>query len=249
MSYSVFSVPIEGASIEVCLQLVREASTAQWVVTANPENLLEAKKDAAYAGVLQQADMRTVDGFGLWACLRLVGAKTKRVTGVALAEALLSEAQRKGYRVGFFGGKTGEAMASVKRLQASGNYSKVSFCVEEGGLVDRLGVDDEKGEEGRYRMTLFDPQIVFVALSFPGQERWILEHMSEFPSLKVIVGIGGTFNFWSGAIARAPGWMQAIGLEWLWRLIQEPRRIGRIFRAVVVFPIAFLFDVLAKKKG
>jgi len=253
MSYPVFTVPIEGVSLATCLQMVREATSPQWIVTANPENLLEARKDVSYAKVLQQADVRTVDGFGLWACLRLVGNQTQRVTGVTLAEALLDEAQRHGYRVGFFGGEAGEAEEAMKRLQQSGRYPTVSFCVEAGGRVDRDGKDDDpsassgQGEEARYRMTMFDPQIVFVALSFPGQERWIQEHMGEFPSLRAIVGIGGTFNFWSGAIKRAPGWMRSVGLEWLWRLMQEPRRIGRIFRAVIVFPVVFLADRLTNK--
>ena len=90
------------------------------------------------------------------------------------------------------------------------------------------------------RPAFFDPHILFVAFGHPKQERWILNYAKEFTHLKAVVGVGGTFDVWAGDITRAPSLLRQLGLEWLWRLIQEPRRVKRIWNAVVVIPLLFL---------
>ena len=84
------------------------------------------------------------------------------------------------------------------------------------------------------------PDILFIAYGCPKQELWIARNLSKCPSVKVAMGIGGTFDFVSGQIKRAPKTFQKIGLEWLWRLVLQPSRLKRIFRAVFVFPFVFL---------
>jgi len=74
-----------------------------------------------------------------------------------------------------------------------------------------------------------------VALGAPRQEKWIAENLAKVPSVKVAIGVGGAFDFLSGKIRRAPVFMQKMGLEWFWRLMQEPKRLPRIFNAVIVF--------------
>ena len=91
------------------------------------------------------------------------------------------------------------------------------------------------------------PDILFVALGHPKQEKWIAAHLKELPSVKLAMGVGGAFDYISGVVPRAPQWMRGCGLEWLFRLIYEPRRIGRIFRAVVVFPWMVFVKKLAAK--
>ena len=78
--------------------------------------------------------------------------------------------------------------------------------------------------------------ILFIAYSPPKQEKWIVENLGKMPLIKLAMGVGGAFDFIAGQIPRAPKILRIIGLEWLWRLIQEPRRVKRIFKAVVVFP-------------
>jgi len=78
--------------------------------------------------------------------------------------------------------------------------------------------------------------ILFVALGAPKQEKWIVENLKLMPSVKLVMGVGGAFDFMAGRARRAPKFLRAIGLEWLWRLFCQPRRIIRIFKAVVVFP-------------
>ena len=91
------------------------------------------------------------------------------------------------------------------------------------------------------------PNVILVAFGAPTQEFWIDQFKSEIPSLKLAIGIGGTFDFWSGKATRAPKIMQSLGLEWLWRLITEPRkRAIRIWRAVVVFSVLVLKEKFIK---
>ncbi len=238
----VFSLPIEGWGMERVLERAFSAGATLWIVTANPEILLAARRDKNYFNTLQQADLRLVDGFGLWLLLRLFGTKTERVTGVELSEALVKQAAEKHWRVAFVGGS---AVAAAKAAEAMKRiHPSLQTIVEEGGAVDVEGKADDAGEEAKLRLTMFAPDLLLVAFGHPKQERWIANNIATLPSVKTVVGVGGTFDFWSGTIKRAPRLMRRLGLEWLWRLLREPRRLGRILRAVVVFPALFIVDRL-----
>lgn len=233
----IFGVPIEGLGWED-VRTKLEAGDRLWLVTANPEILLEARSDKQYKETLKRASLRLVDGFGLFLAMCVLRRKTSRLTGVELSEHLLQYAWKHGLRVGFFGGERGEAGLAAEDVQKS--YPDIQIHVEEGGAVSREGIEDAATEEARYRMTIFSPQVLLVAMGHPRQERWIDQHQNEFPELKAVVGVGGTFNYWAGTMKRPPQWMRSCGLEWLGRLCIEPKRWKRIWRAVVVFPILFL---------
>jgi len=244
----VFRIPIEGVSGDkICAQMERsDRARMFWIVTANPEILLEARRDPSYANVLCEADVRTVDGFGLWLLLRLFGCDVTRVTGIDLAEKLMKLANDRAWRVGLIGGG-GEHVAEKAVQDIKRRYPMLTITAEWGGAIDRQGSDDLRGEEARHRLTLFDPQVLLVAFGHPKQEQWINKHKNEFPNLKAVVGVGGSFDVWAGNIARAPSWMRTIGFEWVWRLLIEPRRIKRIWNAVVVFSYYFAWEKLTKK--
>jgi N-acetylglucosaminyldiphosphoundecaprenol N-acetyl-beta-D-mannosaminyltransferase len=237
-----FGISIEGMSKEEVVERFRTAITPLWVVTANPEILLAAHWDSNYKKALQQADIRVVDGVGLFGFGRLFGQTWARATGVELGEALLKEAHTQDLRVAFIGGK--KRVAELAAAHWRTVYPSLSLIAERGGMVQSDGTDDEEGEEARHRLTLFAPQIVLVGFGHPKQERWIARYLQDMPSVKMIVGVGGTFDYWAGNIRRAPKVFQALGMEWVWRLVQEPKRIGRIFKAVVVFPVLALIDRL-----
>ena len=88
------------------------------------------------------------------------------------------------------------------------------------------------------------PDILFVAFGHGKQEKWINEYLRDLPSVKIAMGVGGAFDYLSGQTSRAPLWMRKIGLEWLYRLIREPKRLKRIWRAVIIFPIYFVKSAL-----
>lgn len=238
---TIFGVPIEGWTMPTTVEYIEQAGKSVWIVTANPEILLEARRDRSYADVLRKADVRLVDGFGLWLA---TFCRTKRVTGVEFAERLLQLAYDKKWRVGLFGGMQGEAEASLPDIKRA--YPDLSIMAEQGGGVLITGEEDDATEEARGRMMQFSPHVLLVAMGHPRQEAWIAKHQSDFPELKAVVGVGGTFMFWSGKSKRAPHVMRSFGLEWLWRLIVEPYRWKRIVNAVIVFPILALVDKMRK---
>ncbi len=239
----VFGIPIQGGSLEEILAwALDETSTDQkWILTANPEILLEAKQNPAYAVAVKQADYVCVDGFGLWIGLRCAGYPVERVTGVKLAEALMAEAAQKKLRVGFIGGAPG--VAARARTFWEGRFPELNTVAEEGGKIQPDGAGDLAEEEAVHRLVLEAPQMLLVAFGGGSkQEAWIARRLADLPSVKLVVGVGGTFDFWVGRIKRAPKVLQTLGLEWAWRLIQEPQRWKRILRATIVFPLLFLVD-------
>lgn len=242
----IFAVPIEGPSwpeLERSLQERPEGSSAFWIVTANPEILLEARRDPVYAEVLKQADIRTVDGMGLWLSTKIFGSSSTRLTGVELSEYLLEYAIAHQWKVALIGGEDPKRADQAARVLRE-RYPALRLVAEHGGLISREGEMSEEGEEASHRLTLEGPQLLLVAFGHPRQERWLARYLHQFPTVRIAVGIGGTIDFWAGTVRRAPAFWRRLGIEWLWRLFQEPKRLPRILRAVIVFPLSMILDLI-----
>lgn len=240
MAVQIFGLPIEGINMETAINAVLQSELPVWLVTANPEILLEAKRDGDYRSIIRKATFRLVDGFGLKLACRVRGEKVTRVAGVELSERLLQLANEQGWRVGLIGSSSIVIEKTLQSIRAA--YPEIIFAGEAGGMVNEKGNGDLANEEAAMRLSQFDPHIVLVAFGHPKQEFWIEKHLDDYPSLKAIVGVGGTFDFWAGTAKRAPQWMRSLGFEWLWRLILEPKRLKRIVNAVIVFPIQVLLS-------
>lgn len=242
-TFECFGLVIHGYNADEALKRIDQnisEGRASMIVTANPEILLEAKNNSAYWNVLRQADLRLVDGIALKFAGWLAGTNPKRLTGVDLAERLLQESVQRGWKVALLGAGPGVADKAAWDIRKA--YPELSVLSEQGGKVGKDGEDDETGADARFRLTQYAPDVLFVALSFPGQESWIARYLADFPSVKIAIGVGGTFDYWAGEKKRAPKFLQSIGLEWLWRLIKEPSRWKRIVRAVIIFPFVYLFS-------
>lgn len=243
-TFQIFGIPIQGASLrEVCDLVQQQTMCPCWIVTANPEILLAARRDVEYAKTLRRADLCLVDGFGLWLLLRLFGHKTHRVTGVEIAECMIQYSIQHDLKVAFLGGESGIAEKAAEETRRA--YPLLNVHAEQGGLVQQDGSTDAVGDTAISRLIQYAPEILLVAFGHPKQERWIERHVKELPSVKIAIGIGGTFNYWAGKIRRAPSWMRSLGCEWLWRLLCEPRRWKRIVDAVILFPWYFVKDHMA----
>lgn len=237
-----FGISIEGSTQEQILDRSRSGPYPFWVVTMNPEILVYAWDHPDYARTLEQADVRVVDGFGLWLSMRVLGKRVTRVTGVDLGEALIELAVSQDWKVGLIGGASGVGDRCLAFWKS--RHPRIHIHAEQGGRVDQSGNMNHIGEEALHRMTLFAPDVLFVAFGHPKQEQWIAAHLSQFPSLKIIMGVGGTFDYWSGSIGRAPSWIRRLGLEWVWRLIRQPMRFRRICVAAIVFPVRWIAKLL-----
>lgn len=246
-TFECFGLVIHGLGwpeAEASMDEAASAGRQTWIVTANPEIMLSAKRDPKYWQTLRRADLRLVDGFGLQIAGWFFGAEPRRLSGVELAEQLLNKAIKNGWSVAFIGGAKGVADKAAWEMRKK--YPDMRIYAEEGGTVGPGGIGDEANEEALGRLTQLAPDVLLVALNHPRQEAWIARHLAGLPSVKIAMGVGGTFDYWAGKKMRAPGLFRKIGLEWLWRLILEPKRWRRILDAVILFPFEFAWEKIKR---
>lgn len=220
------------------LRFTERATRPVWIVTANPEIMLYAKRHPWYWDVLRRADLRIVDGFGLQMVGRMSGAGPKRIAGAELAERVLTMASERGWRVALLGGKTENAERALWNIRQRHPTLRIRHIPLGDVTPHGQEIPDPTDATGERRY----PEVLLVALGHPKQEAWIATHVEKMPETKIVMGIGGTVDFWSGAIRRAPKWVQNMGMEWAWRLTQEPKRWRRILNAVILFPVSVLAD-------
>ena len=160
---------------------------------------------------------------------KLTGQKLpSRVTGTDCFQLLCKELGPD-YPVFLLGGAPGIAESAAEILKSRNPRLKIA-----GTFVGTPTDADASEIIARINASL--AAVLFVAFGAPKQELWISKHLSSFTSIRMAMGIGGAFDFVVGKRKRAPRVLQVLGLEWVWRLIQEPRRFRRIWNAVVVFP-------------
>lgn len=237
---------------------VGEELQAFLVVTPNPEICMAAAADPEYKKLLNEADLALPDGTGiLWAAhyLKLpstgaVNAKLQRwisllwgflrpgsirdiiperITGVDMTLELCRRAEREKWSVFLLGAAEGVAEQAAAKLQEK--YPKLKIA---GTYSGSPRPEDERAIH--FEVKKGTPDILLVAYGAPAQERWLRRNLKYLPSVKCAMGVGGTLDFLAGRRARAPKWLQNLGLEWVWRLCHEPGRWRRIWTAVVKFP-------------
>jgi N-acetylglucosaminyldiphosphoundecaprenol N-acetyl-beta-D-mannosaminyltransferase len=193
------------------------------IVTVNTDFLRLARDDAAFRETINAADLVVPDGVPVVWLARLLGEDLlERVTGPDILELAATLAATRGYRIFLLGAEPGVAHAAGRELERRHPGLRIAAAfspplrpltaMEDADIVRR--VRDVK------------PHMLFVALGAPRQELWIARHMAEL-SVPVSIGVGGTFDFLAGLIPRAPDWLQHLGLEWSYRLKQEPSRLWR----------------------
>lgn len=234
-----------------------------YLCTPNPEILLEAKKNQKFLEILNRSDLNIADGIGiLWASkFKKISERnkkfgtfakwltslstilfypkyirselTERVTGVDLMESICQEAAKENLKIFLLGAAEGVAEKVTLVLQNKysgikivGSYAGSSKLKDEKTIIDRIN----QSEAG----------ILFVAYGAPSQEIWIARNLRNLKTVKLAIGVGGAFDYIASIRKRAPKWLQKLGLEWLYRLIQQPSRLKRIYKATVKFPITVL---------
>lgn len=161
---------------------------------------------------------------------------------------LIKLANKKAWRVYLLGGKKGVAESVQKKFEQ--NYKKIRIKSSSGPILNNSGLavsDEDKVEEKRVveEINNFKPHLLFVAYGAPKQEKWLYRWL---PKLKIGVGmvVGGTLDYLAGTAKLPPKWMSDAGIEWLWRVVQEPKRIGRIITAIILFPLKIFSYKLQK---
>ncbi len=210
------------------------------VITANPEMLVDAHKNSDLADVLAKADIITLDSFGAGLIGKLTRQKVPdRYPGVDLMKDWLDIAHIHNKKVFLLGSSNNVLKILSQKL--SQNLPGLILEHESEIFVNAIGGSNET-QKVLAKINNYNPDMVFVAFGHGKQELWISKNKHLLPLGTVVVGVGGSFELISGQIKRAPCWMQKIGLEWIWRLVKEPTRFKRIFKAVVIFPIKVFLD-------
>jgi N-acetylglucosaminyldiphosphoundecaprenol N-acetyl-beta-D-mannosaminyltransferase len=192
------------------------------VFTPNVDHVVMAESDAAFREAYANASLSLADGQPLVWASRLLGSPVpERVSGSDLLGPLLARAGERGWRVFLVGGAPGCAKAAAERFVAA--YRVQIAGIEDGRIDLAQGAASEALIE---RIREARPHLVLVALGAPKQELWIAARRERIAPA-VSLGIGAALDFAAGAVRRAPGWMRRAGLEWLYRLAQEPRRLAR----------------------
>ncbi|HBI33640.1 MAG TPA: hypothetical protein DEA43_03415 [Candidatus Moranbacteria bacterium] len=213
------------------------------IATVNPEFILRAQKDLEFKNILNKADLNVTDGVGIWyAFLRYGGRLKNRIAGVDLMEMIFERANEKKLSLFLAIHKNGLSSFNEIKKVLNEKYPNIEVF---GGDID--------SRRNKKIIPNVDQALVFCNFGFPVQEKFInllknkqnsnLQLSGCRGKIRLAMGVGGSFDFVTGKIARAPHWMQKIGLEWLWRFAQKPRyRFKRIINAVVVFPIKIIFS-------
>ncbi len=248
---SLFNVPVHDLSAPALRGLFRSwlrENGQRTVVTPNPEFLLQARRDAAFRGLLGRADLSLPDGVGLRYASAALAERplAHRHTGVDTLDLLAALCAEDGKSLLLFGGEGGRAEQAAEALRTRHPGLDVA-AYDPGPLAwtpAGLDVPPETVEAIQRRA----PAVLAVALGQGKQERFIFDHLPALPSVRIAIGVGGALDMLSGALPRAPEAWRRAGLEWLWRLRLEPRRIGRIARAVVVFPAAAAGEAFRRRR-
>lgn len=248
MSASIFNVRLDCISsrkeLEARCESFLASDRTSSIFTPNPEILLRARRDPGYATLLNTADLLLPDGVGILFVQFLRGqARVRRWPGVDSAEAVLDFVASEGGTVLLLGGRAGVARAAAAQLRGRWPRLRIETAAE-GVPFGGGGVAVAAEDEGRIERRIADlePQVVLVGLGAPKQELWISRHSRAFPSVRIMMGVGGALDMWAGRLPRAPQAVSSLGLEWLWRLVQEPSRLPRVLRATVLFPWHALRD-------
>lgn len=210
----------------------------QLVCFVNPGCLNTAVRDAAYRTVLHDADLVLPDGIGIKIATRLhrVGLR-ENVNGTDMFPRLCERAAQERTPIFLLGAREGVAAAAATAMMAL--YPNLVIAGTHHGYLD----ETEKEDEVITRINSSGARILLVAMGVPQQELW-LDRVRDRLSPPVLMGVGGLFDFYSGRIRRAPLWLREIGMEWAWRLAQEPRRMWR--RYIIGNPV-FLYRVWRQK--
>jgi bacterial polymer biosynthesis proteins, WecB/TagA/CpsF family len=195
---------------------------SRYVCIANVHVVMEAYDSPAFQSQVNAADLVTPDGMPLvWALRRQGYANQSRVYGPDLMMAVLATAAKEDVPVGLLGGKPEVLNELANRLQTQ--FPALTIVYRSSPPFRPLDANEDA--EIVADINRSGARILFVGLGCPRQEMWMAEHAGKVQS--VMLGVGAAFDFHAGTIRQAPGWMQSIGLEWAFRLSQEPRRLWR----------------------
>ncbi|MGO4473842.1 WecB/TagA/CpsF family glycosyltransferase [Arthrobacter sp. M-10] len=211
-----------AGKLEESVESLVEAGGTHLVVTPNVDQVIDLQNSEALRSAFAAASMRLIDGMPLIVLARLLGAKRPhRHTGADLLPMAVKWAHDRGWRIAITGGDThvaSKAAAALRESYAGADVVNIDFPY----ISDFA---DSRSLDVINKLKSFNPDIVFLCLGAPKQEGWFMHWRTQLPH-GVYVGAGAAVDFAAGIRRRAPKFIQNVGLEWFWRLLQEPKRLA-----------------------
>lgn len=240
---TILGVSIDNVTLEECgirtKELIENSNkSCKIVVAPNTEFIMQAQKDEEFFNILKKADFATPDSVGVMLGGKLQNKPFKeRIPGQAYFREVFRMAELEGWTIYLLGGKGDVPIKAKEKLEKDFPKAKI-VGVHEGFF------EENSEEEVIEEINKLKPNVLFVAMGAPRQEKWIYKNKEKL-KVDVATGQGGTFDYEAGKIKRAPKIIQKIGLEWLWRLVIQPSRIVRM----MVLPVYFLKILFKKDKS
>ena len=221
---AILGVPFDNVSMTEAIQAIEKmiaSGLPHYVVTANVDFVVQARDDVELRHILFDAHLVLCDGTPLlWASRVLGNPLRERVAGSDLVPLLIARAAEKRYRLFFLGATPESATGAVKRMETQ--YPRLIIAGHYSPPFNKLLEMDHNEITRRIREA--NPDVLLVSFGCPKQEKWIAMHYRSLGA-PVSIGVGATIDFLAGQVKRAPRWMQRTGTEWIFRLVQEPRRL------------------------
>jgi N-acetylglucosaminyldiphosphoundecaprenol N-acetyl-beta-D-mannosaminyltransferase len=223
-SVEILGLPVHNVDMVMALAAVERfirAGGPHHIITADASMLVMAQEDAELRGIITGADLVTPDSIGvLWAARRQKNPLRERVSGVEIAEQLCARSAERGYRIFFLG--AGPDVAALAANKMREKYPGCQIAGVRDGYFSAAETPQINEEIRRSRAN-----ILLVAMGIPKQEKWIQANRSAL-GCSVLIGVGGTLDVLSGTVRRAPRLFQAMKLEWLWRVLSNPKKINKV---------------------
>ncbi len=220
----ILGLPIDQVTMKETLAQIEQfiaSDRCNLIITADASGLVQAQTDPYFQQLFAKAALITPDSAGvLWAAKRFGTPLKERVSGVDIVQEVCRISADKGYRIYFLGAAPGVAELAAEKLRL-----RFPGCNIVGARHGYFPPESDSVVAQEVAET--KPDVLFVAMGIPRQEKFI-EATSEIIGAKVAMGVGGSFDVFSGKVRRAPKLFQRMRMEWLWRLLQNPKKIGKV---------------------
>jgi len=232
-AYKILGVQVDNLSQKEILEKVEgflDEEKFHQIATVNPEFILEAQNNQEFKDILNNCALSVADGFGVRCAFWRFGQHLKtRMAGTDLMQEILKIAQLKKLKIFLAINKDG--LSSFEEIKSALLKAYPDLQIE--------GVNLDKNTTHCSLTT--DHCLLFCNFGAPHQE--IFLNFQKDATIRLAMGVGGSFDFLTGKVRRAPVFMRRIGLEWLWRVVQQPKRLPRILRATILFPLRIIFNL------
>ena len=207
------------------------------VITINPEMIENASQNPDFAEIINSAELFIPDGIGVEIGLKILGYNVRRIAGIEFSHRMIEECAKNSQSVALVGAKPQIVEKAKENLEKEISGLYITYAHD--GYFSN---DEEIINELKIRQ----PRLILCALGSPKQEEFIIKAKQVLPNA-LFVGVGGSFDVWSGVVERAPEIYQKLGLEWLYRTVKEPKRFKRIFPTLPLFVLKVLREKFIPK--